>query len=92
MFLADAAVERFVMRVRVDVDQPRHDQPGGAVDRLIRRAGKAAPDKADPVVGERDIDAAAIHMLTQAFIPRDRPGGIFDDCGGHWLAPAASVT
>src|ERR1700731_3082969 len=83
MLLADAAVERLVFGVRMDVDEPRHDQALAAVDRHIGWPGETAPDKADPLVGECDVEPAPVDVAAAALVPRDDPGGVLDHGGGH---------
>ena len=43
------------MRVGVDVDEARHDEPPRAVDGPVRAAFVAASDLDDAVGGERDV-------------------------------------
>jgi hypothetical protein len=83
MLLADAAIQRLMLGMRMDIDQPGHDEAGAAVDRAVGRSGEAGPDEGDPVVGESDIDIAAIDMPAQPFVPGDHPGGVFDQRRRH---------
>jgi hypothetical protein len=45
VLLADAAIKRLVMRVRMDVDEARHHHQPGAVDGAVRDPSKPLPRK-----------------------------------------------
>src|SRR5205085_3815564 len=75
VLLTDAAIERLVLGVRMDVDQAGDDEAGAAVDDPVRGAGKFASDKGDAVVLENEVDTAAVDMMAGRFVPGDQPGG-----------------
>ena len=69
VLLAHAAVERLVLGVRMDVDQPRQHQAVLAIDDSVGRPRVIASDKSDQVIGKSDIDAAAVDVPQGAFVP-----------------------
>ena len=89
VLLAHAAVERLVLGVRMDVDQPRQHQTILAVDDPVRRPRVIPPDKIDAIVGKGDIDAAPVDLARDAFVPGDDPVGVFDDGGCHGASSPA---
>ena len=46
-------------------------------------AGEIAPEKEDAVVLEGEVDAAAVNLPAQPFVPGDHPGGVFDQSRSH---------
>src|SRR5439155_20013778 len=66
--------------------------PSAAVDRPIGGSGETAPEEYDPVVGEGDIDIAAVDVPARPFVPGNHPGGILDHGRGHrFSSPAVPV-
>src|SRR5690349_17159469 len=85
MLLADTAIERLVLGVRVDVDQAGNDQPRAAVDNPVGRAGVAFAEKADTVVGKSEIDITPIGVAALRLVPADDPGSVFYHRSRHGL-------
>jgi hypothetical protein len=76
-------MERLVLRVRMDVDEPGQYEPVPAVDHPVRRPGVIASDKGDPVVGKGDVDISAIGVVPGCLVPGDRPTSVADGSGGQ---------
>ena len=70
VLLADAAIERLVLGCEWMLIRPGITSAVAAVDVPVGGAGVAAADMGDAVVGERDIDAAAIDVAAGAPRPR----------------------
>jgi hypothetical protein len=83
VFLAHPAVERLVLRMRMNVDEPRQQQPILAIDNPVRGTGVISSGESDLVVDKRDIDAAAIDLVAGCFVPRNNPIEVSDHCRSH---------
>src|SRR5262245_66121923 len=75
------------MRVRVDVDQSRHDHAVGTIDDPIGGASETGADMGDAIAIKGDVDATAIDMPAGSLIPGDDPIGILDDGRCHLTPP-----
>src|SRR6266404_4493922 len=71
MLLAHPAVERLVLRMGMNVDQPGQYQTILTVDDPVRRPGIISADKDDHIVGKGDVDIAPIALTPGAFVPGD---------------------
>jgi hypothetical protein len=56
------------------------------LDRSVGGSGETASEEGDPVVGEGDIDIAAIDMTAQPLVPGDHPGGVLNQRRRHCFA------
>src|SRR5215469_6772393 len=79
VFFANSAIEGLVLGVRVDVDQTRHNQPVLAVDYPVSRSRPISSDVSDLVIGEYDVNAAAIDMTFRRLVPGNDPIGVPDE-------------
>ena len=87
VLLADAAIDRLVARVRVDVDEAGHHHAAAPVDDRVRLAGEARPDVHDRIVGERHVDVSTVYVALGALLPGDHPVGVLDQGRDHGFAP-----
>jgi hypothetical protein len=62
VLLAQAAIERLVLGMRVDVDKSGQDQPVAAVDDPVRRTLVILAEKGDAVVGKGNVDIATVDV------------------------------
>ena len=83
VLLAHAAIERLMLRMRMNVDQPRQYQTIRAVDDPVRFPGIITPDKSDRIAGKGDVDVAAVDVTSGAFVLGDEPIGFADEVDGH---------
>src|SRR5208282_2323634 len=77
------AIERLVLRMRMDVDQPGQDEAIFAIDHPLCHAGIIPSDKVDRAFRKRDVDIAAINVTSGGLVPGDDPSGVPDDRRGH---------
>ena len=83
VLLAHPAIERLVLGMSMDVDQPGQYQPILTVDHPLRRPGVIASDKDDRAIAKGDVYIAAVDVTLGALVPGDDPVGILDDGRGH---------
>src|ERR1700745_813880 len=89
MLLAHPTIERLVLGVRGDVDQPWQYGAISPVDDPVRHPWIIASDKDDRAVGKGDVDIAAIDMAPGNLVPGDHPIGISDDGRSHSGLPSS---
>ena len=71
----------------VDIDQSWHGYVIMTIDLGIRFALVGSVDMANPIVGERDIGVAQIHVSLVTRMLGDGPGNVVDDGGRHGPIP-----
>src|SRR3712207_1191692 len=92
MLLADAAIERLVLGVRMDVDETGDHRSAGAVNDPVPSggmtgAGVIGTEMDDAIAGKGKIDIPAIRMPAPLRVPGDNPGCIPEDGGRHRALP-----
>ena len=87
MLLANAAIERLVLGMRVDVDEAGDHRPAGAVDEPLRGAGVIGSEMDNAVAGKGQIDIAAIGVPAALDIPGHHPIRVPDQRGRHRALP-----
>src|SRR5262249_2223097 len=83
VLLADAAVARFMARMRVHVDQAWHYQQTTPVDALVGGALVPLPHESDGVAGKRHGTALEIGVAAARRIPRHHPVCVTDAYGSR---------
>ena len=86
VLLADAAIERLVLGMRMDVYEAGNHGTLGAVDDPVRRTGVIVADVGDAVVGKGEIEIAAVDVPPRRLVPGNHPGGVLDHSGRHRFA------
>src|SRR5215472_17644137 len=87
MLFAYSAVERLVLGVRVNVDQPGQYQAVSPLDDPVRRRWIIRSDEDNGVVGKCNVDISAIDMAPGHLVPGNYPAGVSDDGRGHNVIP-----
>ncbi len=83
MLLADAAIERLVLGVRMDVDETGKHCPAVAVNEPLRGAGVIGSEVDNAVAAKGQIDIAAIGVPAVLDVPGDDPVSVLDQRGLH---------
>ena len=71
--LAADAAQRRLPGVHVRVDEARHHDLVGGVDRFVRGGAEIAADRLDPVAAEQDL---AVFEIAQLGVERDQPAAL----------------
>ncbi len=86
MLFPDTPVSRFVLRVRVDIDQTGHHKTATPIDLMVPLPIVVGAYIHDPVIRKNNVRVTGVAVSFQRCIPDSTPVGFSNQCGSHKLS------